>query len=161
MIGLVDLQLQSWDKPQLCPPNLEIVKLATYYQAEENKFCRLINLDETEFGGYEKIYVFSESKDFITVPDALRRAPNVIYGGTAFTNGIYIPFENKLIDYTLARTRIYANFLKEKYQAGLKEKEVSRLLDNSYYRWHAGQSVLPLPSIQKRHRIYIYDTDFF
>ena len=161
MIGLVDLQLQSWDKPQLCPPNLEIMKLATYYQTEENKFCRLINLDETEFGGYETVYIFSESKNFITVPEALKRAPNVIYGGTAFTNGKYIPFENKLIDYTIARPRIYTNFLKEKYQAGLKEIEITRLLDNSYYRWHAGTEVLPLPAIQKRHRIYIYDIDFF
>ena len=161
MIGLVDLQLQSWDKPQLCPPNLEIMKLATYYQREENKFCRLINLDETEFGGYEKVYIFSESKDFITVPDAFRRAPNVIYGGTAFTNGEYIPFENKLIDYTLPRTRIYAGFLKDKYQAGLEEIQITRLLDNAYYRWHAGNEELPLPAINKRHRIYIYDKDFF
>ena len=161
MIGLVDLQLQSWDKLQLCPPNLEIMKLATYYKFEENKFCRLINLDETEFGGYERIYVFSESKKFITVPDAFKRASNIIYGGTAFTNGKYVPFENKLIDYTLARTNIYANFLKEKYQAGIKEIEINRLLNNSYYRWHAGQEVLPLPAIKKRHRIYIYDRDFF
>ena len=161
MIGLVDLQLQSWDKPQLCPPNLEIMKLATYYQAEENKFCRLINLDETEFGGYDKVYVFSESKNFITVPEAIKRAPNVIYGGTAFTNGKYIPFENKLIDYTIAKPRIYASFLKDKYQVGLSEIEITRLLDNSYYRWHAGEEVLPLPAIKKRHRIYIYDKDFF
>ena len=161
MIGLVDLQLQSWDKPQLCPPNLEIMKLATYYQREENKFCRIINLDETELSNYEKIYVFSESKDFITVPDAFRRASNVIYGGTAFTNGIYVPFENKLIDYTLAKPKIYYNFLKEKRAAGLDDKEIGRLLDNSYYRWHAGEETLPLPAIQKRHRIYIYDTDFF
>lgn len=137
------------------------MKIATYYQQEENKFCRLINLNETEFGGYEQIYVFSESKDYITVPDALKRATNVTYGGTAFTNGIYVPFKNKLIDYTLARPRIYTGFLKEKYQAGLTEKEINRLLDNSYYRWHAGEEVLPLPSIQKRHRIYIYDIDFF
>ena len=115
MIGLVDLQLQSWNKPQLCPPNLEIMKLATYYQTEENKFCRLINLDETELSGYEKIYVFSENKNFVTVPEAFKRAQNIIYGGSAFTNGKYIPFENKLIDYTIARPRIYANFLKEKY----------------------------------------------
>ena len=161
MIGLVDLQLQSWTKPQLCPPNLEIMKLATYYQTEENKFCRLIGLNETEFGGYEKIYIFSESKDFITVPDALKRASNVVYGGTAFTNGIYIPFENKLIDYTLAKPRIYTQFLKEKRQLGLDDKEVGRLLDNSYYRWRAGDEELPLPSISKRHRIYIYDKDFF
>lgn len=161
MIGLVDLQLQSWDKPQLCPPNLEIMKLATYYQAEENQFCRLINLDETEFGGYDKIYVFSESKNFTTVPEALRRAPNVIYGGTAFTGGKYVPFENKLIDYTLPRPRIYTQFLKDKLQSGLADIEVNRLLDNSYYRWHAGNEVLPLPAILKRHRIYIYDIDFF
>ena len=161
MIGLVDLQLQSWNKPQLCPPNLEIMKLATYYQQEENKFCRLINLDEQEFSGYEKVYIFSESIEFTTVPEALKRASNVIYGGSAFTNGKYIPFENKLIDYTIARPRIYANFLKEKYQAGLKEIEITRLLDNSYYRWHAGKEILPLPAIKKRHRIYIYDIDFF
>ena len=161
MIGLVDLQLQSWDKPQLCPPNLEIMKLATYYQAEENKFCRIINLTETEFGGYEKIYVFSESKNFITVPEALKKATNVEYGGTAFTNGIYIPFENKLIDYTIARPNIYATFLKERRAQGLADKEIERLLDNSYYRWHAGDDVLPLPAINKRRRLYIYDIDFF
>ena len=161
MIGLVDLQLQSWDKPQLCPPNLEIMKLATYYQTEENKFCRLINLDETEFSSYENIYVFSESKDFVTVPEALKRATNVIYGGTAFTNGKYIPFQNKLIDYTLPRQRIYTQFLREKRQAGLDDNEIRRLLDNSYYRWHAGEEELPLPAILKRHRIYIYDVDFF
>ena len=161
MIGLVDLQLQSWDKPQLCPPNLEIMKLATYYQAEENKFCRLIGLNETEFGGYDKIYIFSESKDFITVPEALKRAPNVIYGGTAFTNGKYIPFENKLIDYTIAKPRIYLNFLKEKRAAGLPDKEIERLLDNSYYRYKAGDDTLPLPPVYKRKRLYVYDIDFF
>ena len=161
MIGLVDLQLQQWQKPQLCPPNLEIMKLATYYQAEENQFCRLIGLNETELTGYDKIYVFSESKDFTTVPEAFKRAGNVIFGGTAFTNDKYIPFENKLIDYTLARPRIYASFLKEKYAEGLNEIEIDRLLNNSYYRWHAGDTVLPLPAIQKRHRIYIYDRDFF
>ena len=161
MIGLVDLQLQSWPKLQLCPPNLEIMKLATYYQREENKFCRLINLDEQEFGGYEKVYIFSESKNYVTVPDAFKRATNIIYGGTAFTGGKYIPFENKLIDYTIARPRIYTDFLRQKIQAGLDNKEVNRLLDNSYYRWHAGNEELPMPAVLKRHRIYIYDVDFF
>ena len=137
------------------------MKLATYYQQEENTFCRLINLDETELTNYKKIYIFSESKDFTTVPEAFLRAPNIIYGGTAFTGGIYIPFENKLIDYTIAKTRIYHNFLKEKRAAGMEDKQISKWLDNSYYRWRAGETELPLPSIQKRHRLYIYDKDFF
>ena len=161
MIGLVDLQLQQWDKPRLCPPNLEIMKLAQYYKAEENKFCRLINLDETELSSYDKIYIFSESKDFITVPDAFKRAPNVIYGGSAFTNGVYVPFENTIIDFTLPKTEIYKQLLKEKYVAGLQTIEIERLLDNCYYRWHAGDEVLPLTPVKNRKRVYIYDTDFF
>lgn len=161
MIGLVDLQLQSWDKPQLCPPNLEIMKLATYYQQEENKFCRLINLDETELGGYEIVYVFSESENYVTVPEAFKRAPNVVYGGTAFTGRRYVPFENRLIDYTLARPRVYREFLKDKRMQGLPDVEITHFLDNSYYRWRAGDNELPLPSIKKRRRIYIYDRDFF
>lgn len=161
MIGMVDLQLQSWTKPQLCPPNLEIMKLAAYYQKEENHFCRLINLDETELTGYDKIYVFSESKDYIQVPDAFKRASNVIFGGTAFTNGIYVPFKNQIIDYTLPNPQFYKGFLKDKYAAGLTELEIKRLLENTYYRWHAGDKELPLPAIRKRHRIYIYDRDFF
>ena len=118
-------------------------------------------MDETELTNYDKIYIFSESKEFIKVPDAFLRAPNVIYGGTAFTNGIYIPFENKLIDYTIAHTRIYYNYLKEKRQAGLDDKQIGKLLDNSYYRWHAGENELPLPAINKRRRLYIYDINFF
>lgn len=161
MIGLVDLPLQSWDKTQLCPPNLEIMKLATYYQQEENKFCRIIGLNETELSSYEKIYVFSEDKNYVTVPDAFKRAPNVIYGGTAFTNGVYVPFENKLIDYTIASPRIYKEFLKEKRMQGMKDFDISKFLDNSYYRWLADKQELPLPAIKKRHRIYIYDKDFF
>ena len=68
------------------------MKLATYYTTEENKFCRLINLDETEKKKKKKVYIFSESKDFITVPEAFKRASNIVYGGSAFTNGKYIPF---------------------------------------------------------------------
>ena len=110
---------------------------------------------------YDKIYVFSESKEFITVPDAFKQAKNVIYGGTAFTNDIYVPFENKMIDFTLARPRIYLQFLKDKREAGLSDVEIGHLLDNSYYRWHAGAEELPMPSVYKRHRLYVYDIDFF
>ena len=121
MIGLVDIDLQQSTSINLCPPNLEIMKLATYYKTEENLFCRLINLDETELTSYEKIYLFSEAESQPQIPEAFLRARNVIYGGTAFTNGIYKPFENELIDYTIPKTYIYKPFLADKYAAGLKE----------------------------------------
>ena len=137
------------------------MKLAAYYRQEENKFCRLVNLDESDLTAYDKVYVFSESKNYTKVPEAFAQASNVIYGGTAFTNGVYVPFQNSIIDYTLPRTNIYSQFLKDKYAAGLKDKVIIHLLDNAYYRWHAGDTVLPLSPIHRRKRYYIYDIDFF
>ena len=110
---------------------------------------------------YNKVYVFSESSKYITVPDAFKKATNVIYGGTAFTNGEYVPFKNTLIDFTLPRPAIYTDFLRNKYVAGMKERDIENFLDNGYYRWHAGEETLPLSPVRMRKRYYIYDIDFF
>lgn len=161
MIGLVDLALQSQSNLELCPPNLEIMKLASYYQAEENIFCRLVGLDETELTGYEKIYIFSEFKEYTDVPEAFRRASNVIYGGSAFTNGIYVPFKNSLIDHTLARTFIYKDLLKDKMAQGADINAIGHLLDDSYYRMMVNDQKLPIPPIIPRKRVYLYDRNIF
>ena len=118
-------------------------------------------MDETECSGYDTIYVFSENDNYITVPEAFKRASNVIYGGSAFTNKKYVPFKNELIDYTLPKPYIYSNFLKEKYQSGIKEKNIEHVLDDTYYRRFAGEKELPIPPILPRKRVYIYDRDFF
>lgn len=160
MIGLVDYSLQNSTSEKLYPPNLEIMKLATYYKLEENTFCRLINLNETEFTGYDKIYFFSEQEEPIIVPPQFLRANNVIYGGTAFTKGIYHPFENEIIDYTLPKTFIYKEYLKQKYIDGIKANVIEHLLDDTYYRYYAN-SKLPIPPIKKRHKFFLYDINFF
>lgn len=161
MIGLVDLQFQQCLKVSLCPPNIEIMKLANYYKTEEKIFCRLVDLNETNLDNYDKIYVFSESNKYTTVPTSFMRAKNIIYGGTAFTNGVYIPFENSLIDYTLPRTFIYKEFLKDKYNDGIKANVISHILDDTYYRRYAGEYELPIPPIQKNKRVILYDVNFF
>jgi hypothetical protein len=61
------------------------MKLATYYKNEENTFCRLIDLKEQELSSYDKIYFFSEQEKYPEIPDAFKRADNIIFGGTAFT----------------------------------------------------------------------------
>ena len=68
MIGLVDYDLQTSTSTSLLIPNLEIMKLATYYRIEENHFCRLLTLEEQELGSYDKIYFFSELAKHPTVP---------------------------------------------------------------------------------------------
>jgi hypothetical protein len=65
------------------------MKLATYYKIEKNIFCRLVSLNETELTNYDKIYFFSEQIIAPEIPDAFKRANNIIFGGTTFTNGVY------------------------------------------------------------------------
>lgn len=160
MIGLVDFDLLTRSSKSLYIPNLEIMKLATYFKFEEKQFCRLMSLNETELSTYDKIYFFSEQEN-IEIPLPFLRAKNVIFGGTAFSKGKYIPFENELIDYTLPKTFIYKDFLSQKYNEGIKTKEINGFLDNGYYRIYAGKNKLPPPAILKKKKIYIYDKDFF
>ena len=160
MIGLVDYDLQTTSLVGLVPPNIEIMKLATYYKNEENTFCRLIDLKEEELSSYDKIYFFSEQEKYPEIPDAFKRANNIIFGGTAFTYN-YQPFENSIIDFTLPRIGIYKEFLKQKYQDGIKTKIINHVLDDTYYRNYAGLERLPLPPIIPQKRIFLYDKDFF
>lgn len=160
MIGLVDFDLLTRSSKSLYIPNLEIMKLATYYKTEEKQFCRLMSLKETELDAYDKIYFFSE-QDSIEIPIQFKRAKNVIFGGTTFTKGKYIPFENELIDYTLPKTFIYKEFLGQKYDEGIKTKEINSFLDSGYYRMYAGNNKLPMPAILKKKKIYLYDREFF
>lgn len=161
MIGLVDYDFCVSTNNNALIPNLEIMKLASYYRSEENTFCRLLSLEEEELNGYDKIYFFSESDTSPQVPEAFLRATNIIYGGTAFTNKKYVPFENSIIDFTIPRTFIYKDALKKKYDDGIKSKVISHMLDNTYYRNYAGNEKLPLPAIMGRRQVILYDRDFF
>lgn len=161
MIGLIDYDLQSSTSVKLTPPNLEIMKLSAYYRIEQNKFCRLVPLDTPVDNEYDVLYIFSESDVPVKLPPNLIAAKNVIYGGTAFTNGEYIPFENSIIDHTLPRLNIYVEYLKEQYYKGIKTRIINGLLDASYYRRHAGSEQLPIPAIRPGKPVYIYDKDFF
>lgn len=161
MIGLVDYDLQTTKNSELVPPNLEIMKLATYYRGEENTFCRLVGLEETELSCYDKIYFFSEADEMPKIPYPFLRTDNVLFGGTAFTNGKYVPFKNDIIDFTIPRPAIYKEFLKDKYRDGIKTKVIEHILDDSYYRLYAGDSKLPIPPVKKGKRFFIYDSEFF
>ena len=160
MIGLVDYDFYSSTSTTKLIPNIEIMKLATYYRNEKNIFCRLIGLDETELTSYDKIYFFSESEKPIIIPDAFKKTDNILFGGTAFTNN-YIPFEDSIIDYTIPRPAIYKEILKQKFNDGIKSKIISHTLDDSYYRMYAGENKLPITPIRLRKRVFIFDKKFF
>lgn len=160
MIGLLDYDLSTSTASNRLIPNIEIMKLATYYKNEENQFCHLLSLNEQELTNYDKIYCFSELNNNLRLPDIFLRE-NIIYGGTAFTNEKYIPFKNEIIDYTLPKPFIYKEFLKQKYDDGIKAKVINHVLDDSYYRMYAGDKQLPLPPIIPHKRVFLYDRQFF
>lgn len=160
MIGLIDLDFCLSTSTTNLIPNIEIMKLASYYR-EENVFCRLIGLEEEDLSSYEKIYCFSETSKNIELPEAIKRATNITFGGSAFTGGKYVPFENSIIDFSLPRTFIYKEALMKKYNDGVKANVISHMLDNTYYRNYAGEEKLPLPAIHFRSRVILYDRDFF
>ena len=161
MIGLLDYDWCVSNKNSVLIPNIEIMKLAIYYKTEKNQFCRLLTLEDQELSSCDKIYFFSELNKNPQIPEHYLRAKNVFYGGTAFTNGVYIPFEEEIIDYTIPKPFIYKEFLKQKYNDGVKAKVISHVLDDTYYRNYAGENKLPLPAILPRKRVYLYDRDFF
>ena len=160
MIGLLDWDIYQQSASKRLVPNLEIMKLATYYLREQNKFCQLLTPDTQELSNYDKIYYFSEAEMLPKIPEQFSRANNIIFGGTAFTQQ-YQPFENSLIDFLPANTKIYKNFLKQKYADGAKAKVVNAFLDDSYYRMFADKTQLPIPPIFPNKHIYIYDKNLF
>ena len=161
MIGLLDLNLmEKSTDTKLFHPNLEIMKLASYYQIEMEQFCRLMTLDpHQDLSNYDKIYVYAEFP--AEFPDFLKGKRNVIIGGPAFTNGIYKPFEEELIDFTIPRMMIYKKFLKDARSNLMPQLEVSKFLNSAYYRMYAGEQKLPPPIINNRKRLYLYDSNIF
>ena len=153
MIGLVDVDLFSSSKLTL--PNLEIMKLASYYQKEEKEFVRLIPLKETNLSGYKKIYLRSDNPEN-EIPYHFYQADNVDFGGLAFSKGIHIPFENRLINFAIPSTSIYKEFLREKMIEGVPYQDINAFLDNCYVRLFDGEQ-LPIPPVRHRKKVYIYD----
>ena len=161
MIGLLDCDWSLSTSNTFLIPNIEIMKLASYYKKNKNHFCRLLTFDDTDLKSYEKIYIFSELHPNLKLPDHFLRQDNIIFGGSAFTQNKYIPFENSVIDYIIPKPTIYKEVLKKKNNEGIKAKVISKVLDNTYYRNYAGENRLPLPAIIPKKQVILYDRDFF
>ncbi|MBO5142227.1 MAG: hypothetical protein J6J11_01055 [Treponema sp.] len=154
MIGLIDLDIYHPQKFLL--PNLEIMKLATYYQKEKKEYVRLIDPLENNLSGYDKIFLRSDNLNN-PIPSHILQYSNIEYGGNAFSKGIYLPFEEEIIDFCLPTTSIYKPFLREKMIEGLKAKDINNFLDNTYFRISNGKEKLPIPPVRAKKKVFIYD----
>lgn len=107
-IGLLDQDLLL--RPGHFCPNLEIMKLSTYYK-NQKEIVRLI-LDARTTDQYREVIIRKDKIDN-SYPDTLFGKQNISFGGLAFTNNKYKPMpdemENSLPDIT-----IYDKFLVDK-----------------------------------------------
>lgn len=158
MLGFIDYDMETAGK--LITPNLEILKLSTFFKTEKRQFCRLLSLEEDNLDAYDKIYFFAENTE-CEIPQHFKQAKNVDFRGLVFTNGIYRPFKDPIIEYTLPRTFIYKNRLRQAFDDGEKNQVINHFLDDGYYRMYVGNERLPTPPVLPGNRIYLYDKEFF
>lgn len=159
MIGLIDYDMLNPSfKTSLPPPNLHLMKLATYL-FQQKYSVRMIADAQEDLAIYTKIFYFqNDSKLEIYKP--IFRHPNVEWIGLAFTGGqpYYIPPE---IDVLAPQIGIYKPLLRKLY---LAEPRYQQMITNFLYG-----SYIDFESIRKMHgrdiqqhrRLYIYDNDFF
>lgn len=104
-IGLFDQDLALGYKPY---PNLELMKIASYYK-EHRDLTRLME-SAKEYEQFSRIYIRKEIVDK-NFPNRLISNINTEFGGYAFTNGIYVPMEDKF-ERCLPDTSLYDKFIK-------------------------------------------------
>lgn len=88
-IGLFDGDLSQY---RTCSFNLELMKLATYYKKRGEIVALTTSLAPQK---YSKMFYRKDYYDGF-FPSEIETEPNLIYGGYAFTNGIYRPLDMKI-----------------------------------------------------------------
>lgn len=106
-IGLFDQDLVLGHR---VPPNLELMKIASYYK-EHRDLTRLIE-SAKEYEQFSRIYLRKEVVDR-NFPNRLiaKANVNIDFGGYAFTRGIYVPMDDKY-ERCLPDISLYDRFIK-------------------------------------------------
>lgn len=127
MIGLYDWDLLKWRSPVVF--NLELMKMATYFKVYERQITQMVR-DLNEVERYNKVYLRKDYEDFYYPPEVMKNE-RIVCGGYAFTNGLYLPLNQK-IESCIPDTSIYKkyNFI---YDVSPKLRKVFQYLMNGYH----------------------------
>lgn len=158
-IGLIDYDALSYPKKFF--PNLEIMKLSSYFKKDKN-IVKLV-LNQSDLDKYSKIYLRKNINDN-DYPSSLILNERCTYGGLAFTNNEYLPMgmeiESCVPDLQIY-DKYYSNFnvsklVKEKKDMLAKSCFV-RLIYNGEIKNFYKNSCTPL----HKGSIFIYDMNLF
>ncbi len=147
-------------KPNKVMLNLEAMKIAAYHTSKQENIVLLKDIKEIE--EYDKAYVFrnlqpkrvANEKDIKIV---LQKG--VSHYGLAYTGGIYLPMDLELEKQT-PHIQLYNSYFRNKVlDEKLTINQVNTYQNSHYLRLRAGDYEMDLSKLQRKERVFIYDTE--
>lgn len=158
-IGFIDQDALS--SPETFHPNLEIMKLSTYYKKSKNYVSFILDPSKSE--RYNKIILRKDESNGDYLSDLILDK-RCSYGGRAFTNDIYIPLEEE-IENCVPDLSIYNSYF-NRILTGKKQYETKKkaYLNSSFVRLSTNEKDCDLDitrgligGAKRGQDIYIYD----
>ena len=158
-VGLLDQDALSYPKNFF--PNLEIMKLSTYYKKSKNFVSLVLNPEKIE--RYNKIILRKNLNDGDYLSSLLLNQ-KCEYGGLAFSNGIYVSLPEQ-VENLVPDLSIYNIYFKKILQGKTNEVLQRRLLDSSFIRLSSDNKTCNLDYLKglighgtkSENVVYIYD----
>lgn len=153
MIGIVDYDFLSVKRRGRGYPSLLAMKYYSYYK-QKNKQCILISdLEQTK--NCEITYFFTNDR-IETLNKAIFQYDNIEIIGEHFNNDV-----PEIIHHTKPDPTLYSYVIQDM----INNKKISMenalfLLEGTYYQAMLNDEMLPLPPINPRKKVFMYDRDF-
>lgn len=158
MKGIIDCDLLSRSPTQFIP-NLEAMKLFFYFNRNVAK-TKLI-FDENYLDVCDEIWIRKEYRDSPTPRNLLKGQKNVNWGGQAFTDDLYVPFENLNIERAHPNFKVYNEYILEHMLTKKSwQNRFLRYIDFSFIRLFAGVEP-PFYEILEGSPLLVYDSELF
>lgn len=157
-VGFYDYDLEL--KPHKLMLNLEAMKIASYYHNLGESISLVNNL--TCADNYDQFYIcrnvlYKQSDAVVKNEVEVANKPHVHRIGLAYSNGIYIPMEEKF-EIQTPYIQLYATYLRDKVLAKeITFPQVEKILNSHFIRLRAGAYQMDLTKLKRKEKIWIYD----
>lgn len=131
------------------------LKISSYYKRYEKNENVFLIKDLKSIEKYDKVY-FVSNKILEEIPQEVLVAPNVLFYGEYLPDDIPELYHHMIPDVTLYNETVQRLLTEEK----ITTERALTFLSSSYYQAKVGDTYIPIPPIEPRARIYVYDKDF-
>lgn len=131
------------------------LKISSYYKRYEKNENVFLIKDLKSIEKYDKVYFISD-KILEEIPQEVLVAPNVLFYGEYLPDDIPELYHHMIPDVSLYNETVQQLLTEGK----IITNRALTFLSSSYYQAKVGDTYIPVPPIEPRARIYVYDKDF-